>query len=205
MAAPQSLPEIWTSPDLAKITGRSARNVSEMSSRGLLAAPTHHHRGKPAWLSASAMAWFTVLHDHAVVVPANDLALSELRSYGIYMCPMSSDHVGLARPKRLVMYEPGGSGRVFDVTAVEAVHQKVIPGTRQVGPQTLQIIRDGAAIGTSGTTAWTVFYLEEAGAIASITPVIQQGRYVTTADVRHALASHALVVPKLDMAFPAHW
>jgi hypothetical protein len=204
MAVPKSLPEIWTSPDLAKVTGRSPRNVTEMSSRGLLAAPTHNYRGKPAWVRASALDWFKALHDHAVIVPASDLARCELRTYGIYMCPMSSDHVGLARPKSLVMYDSGGSGRVFDVAAVETVKQAV-RGTRQTSLQTRQIIRDGAAIGVSGTTAWTVFYLKEAGAIATITPVIQQGRYISTSEVQHAMASHTLVVPRLDKAFPAQW
>jgi hypothetical protein len=204
MTVPKSLPEIWTSPDLAKATGRSPRNITEMSSRSLLAAPTHSYRGKPAWVKSSALDWFKVLHDHAVIVPANDLARSELRTYGIYMCPMSSDHVGLARPRSLIMYESGGSGRVFDVAAVETVKQSA-PGTRQTSPQTQQIIRDGTAIGASGTSAWTVFYLKETGAIATITPVIQQGRYISTADVQHAMTSQTLGVPRLDTAFPAQW
>lgn len=179
-----------------------------MSSRGLLADPTHNYRGKPAWLRNSALAWFTALHDHAVIVPSNDLALSELRSHGIYLCPDDKDHVGLARPERLVMYEAGagGSGRVFRVNAVETIHPH-IQGTRQTSPHTRhQIIRDGVAIGASGT-AWTVFFLdaEEAGTIATITPVIQQGRYVTTADVHSAMTSQTLAVPVLDIAFPAQW
>lgn len=45
-----------------------------MSARGLLPAPTHTYRGKPAWLKTVALDWFKALHDHAVVVPANDLA-----------------------------------------------------------------------------------------------------------------------------------
>ena len=206
MTVLQPLPEIWTSPDLAEVAGRSPRNVSEMSARGLLPAPTHTYRGKPAWLKTVALDWFTVLHDHAVIVPANDLALSELQAYGIYLCPVSSDHVGLARPELLVMYEPGASGRVFRVTAVETVPPDV-PGTRATSPRTKQIQRDGVAIGASGPTGWAVFYLdpETEGDIDSITPVIQQGRYVPVADVRHAMASRTLVVPKLNVAFPPQW
>jgi hypothetical protein len=206
MKVPQSLPQIWTGRDLAQATGRSPLNVTEMSSRGLLAAPTHSYRGKPAWLRTSALNWFTMLHDHAVVVPANDLAFSELQTYGIYMCPMSKDHVTLARPELLVMYEPGGSGRVFRVTEVETVHQ-ILQGTRPTSPSTSQIVRDGTAIGTPSSGGWTVFYLdpEAAGDIDSITPVVQQGRYVPITDVRNAMSSRTLVAHKLDVAFPMQW
>lgn len=204
--APASLPEIYTSPELGEAVGRSPRNVADMSSRGILPDPGYSYRGKPAWVKTAALAWFTTLHDHSVIVPANDLAFAELRSYGIYMCPMSSDHVGLARPEMLVMYESGGSGsgRAFTVTAVETVNQQLVNGTRPTSPQTNQIVRDGTAIGTSGEM-WTVFFLSEAGTIANIKPVIQQGRYVPTADVRQAMTSHMLSVPTLDTAFPKRW
>lgn len=204
MSSLSALPTILTSSDLAVVIGRSSRNVDSMAARGLLATPTHQHRGKPAWEAAAAMDWFRALHDHAVVVPANDLAQSELHAHGIYMCPMSSDHIGLARPDLLVMYEPGGSGLVFNVTDVEAVNQGV-PGTRPPTQQTLSIRRDGVPIGTPGGGGWTVFYLNKVGAITTIAPVIQQGRYLPTQHVRTAILGGSLSVPKLVDAFPACW
>lgn len=89
------------------------------------------------------------------------------------------------------------------MTAVETVPPDV-PGTRPTSPCTKQIQRDGVAIGASGSIGWAVFYLDPEAVedIDSITPVIQQGRYVPVADVRHAMASRTLVVPKLDAAFP---
>jgi hypothetical protein len=63
------------------------------------------------------------------------------------------------------------------------------------------IPRFEVAIGAS-EIEWTVFFLEEVGAIDTITPVIQQGRYVTIGDVQRAMTSHSLAVPTLNTAFP---
>ncbi|MFI1884926.1 hypothetical protein [Streptomyces jumonjinensis] len=171
-----------------------------MADRGLVAEPTHQHQGRPIWEKSVAVGWFRTLHEHAVVVPANELALSELRDHSVYMCPATSNHLSLARPQLLVMYTPGGGGHVFDVTAVETVKQDV-PGTRNTSPETIQITRAREAA-EQAEYPWTVFHLSEAGTIDTITPVIQQGRYVTIDDVRRAMASGKLLVPPLDKAFP---
>ncbi|WP_274563334.1 MauE/DoxX family redox-associated membrane protein [Streptomyces spiramyceticus] len=115
---------------VVELAGREAHSVELMAARGLLADPTHRNREKCVWEEEAALGWFRSLHEHAVIVPANDLVLGELAAYGAYLCPLSSSHVGLARPRLLVMYRPGGQGLVFDVTAVEVVHQQA-PGTRR--------------------------------------------------------------------------
>ncbi|MEV1084026.1 hypothetical protein AB0I98_38420 [Streptomyces sp. NPDC050211] len=197
----ESLPEVLTRSDFASMVAREPRSIELMASRGLIADPTHRNRGKFVWEEESAVGWFHTLHEHAVVVPANDLAEEELARYGAYLCPLSSSHVGLARPRLLVMYRPGGQGQVFDVTAVETIHQQV-PGTRDTTPATGSIVRNGATLDAS-RKPWTVFYLSEIGTIERITPVIQQGRYLPVDDARNALTSGHLVVPTLDEAFPA--
>lgn len=201
MSWSESLPEVLTRSDFASMVGREARSIELMASRGLIADPTHRNRGKFVWEEEPAMGWFRTLHEHAVVVPANDLAEEELAEYGAYLCPLSSSHVGLARPQVLAMYRPGGQGQVFDVTAVETIHQQV-PGTRDTSAVTESIVRDGETLNDS-EKPWTVFYLTEIGPIEKITPVIQQGRYMPVDLARKALTSGHLVVPTLDEAFPA--
>ncbi|MFH9397567.1 hypothetical protein [Streptomyces sp. NPDC017413] len=201
MSWSESLPEVLTRSDFASMVGREPRSIELMASRGLVADPTHRNRGKYVWEEETAVGWFRTLHEHAVVVPANDLAVKELARYNAYLCPLSSSHVGLARPRLLVMYRPGGQGQVFHVNAVETVHQQV-PGTRGTTSTTRSIPRDGETLDAS-RKPWTVFYLSEAGAIDKITPAIQQGRYLPVDRVRNALTSGHLVVPTLDEAFPA--
>ncbi|WP_406343264.1 hypothetical protein [Streptomyces sp. NBC_01578] len=99
------------------------------------------------------------------------------------------------------MYRPGGQGLVFDVTAVEVVHQQA-PGTRRTNAVTRKIVRDGETLDAS-QAPWTVFYLNEVGLIDKVSPVIQQGRYLRVDDIRQALSSGYLAVPTLDEAFPA--
>ncbi|MFE4250684.1 hypothetical protein ACFRU3_14490 [Streptomyces sp. NPDC056910] len=200
MSVRPELPEILNRADFGGLVGREPKSVAKMADRGLMAEPTHQHQGKPIWEKSVALEWFRTLHEHAVVVPANELALSELRDHSIYMCPATSNHLSLARPKLLVMYTPGGGGRAFEVTAVETVKQD-IPGTRATSPDTVQItrVRETAE---QAEYPWTVFFLAEAGTVETITPVIQQGRYVTTSDVRQAIDSGKLLVPPLDKAFP---
>ncbi|MFC7216985.1 hypothetical protein ACFQLX_02190 [Streptomyces polyrhachis] len=201
MSWSESLPEVLTRSDFASAVGREPRSIELMAGRGLIADPTHRNRGKFVWEEQPAMDWFRTLHEHAVVVPAHDLAEKELARYSAYFCPLSSSHVGLARPRLLVMYRQGGRGRVFDVTAVETIHQKV-PGTREASWATRSIVRDGETLDAS-RKPWTVFYLSEIDTIERITPVIQQGRYLPVGDVRNALSCGHLVVPTLDEAFPA--
>lgn len=197
----EELPEILTRSDFASMAGREPRSIELMASRGLVADPTHRNRGKCVWEEETAVGWFRSLHEHAVVVPANDQALEELARYGAYLCPLSSSHVGLARPQLLVMYRRGGQGLVFTVDAVETVHQQ-IPGTRGTTAETRKIVRDGEVLDASWKP-WTVFYLSESGTIDKIAPVIQQGRYLRVDDVREALTTGHLAVPTLDEAFPA--
>ncbi|MFF3212943.1 hypothetical protein ACFYYB_20015 [Streptomyces sp. NPDC002886] len=147
------------------------------------------------------MDWFRSLHEHAVIVPASDRAEKELAAHQAYLCPLSSNHVGLARPRLLVMYRPGGRGPVFEVEAVETAHQRV-PGTRETTPATLGIIREGVTLDAS-RSPWTVFHLVGVGTIDTIAPAIQQGRYLPVEHVRKALESGDLAVPTLDQAFPA--
>ncbi|MEV4430082.1 hypothetical protein ACIGN6_10420 [Streptomyces sp. NPDC053792] len=194
------LPEILNRADFGSLVRREPKSVAKMADRGLVADPTHQHQGKPIWEKSVAMDWFRALQDHAVVVPGNELAFSELRDHGIYMCPATSNHLSLARPRLLVMYTPGGGGRVFEVTAVETVKQE-IPGTRVTAPETVEITRTRETEDRA-TYPWTVFFLSEVGAIETITPVIQQGRYLTIDDVQQAMASGKLLVPPLDKAFP---
>ncbi|MGW3658933.1 hypothetical protein ACWD6R_26095 [Streptomyces sp. NPDC005151] len=197
----QELPEVLTRSDFASIVGREPRSIELMASRGLVADPTHRNRGKCVWKEEVALDWFRALHEHAVVVPANCLAVAELAMYNAYLCPLSSSHVGLARPRLFVMYRPGGQGLVFNVNAVETVNQQV-PGTRSTTARTRKIVRDGETLDTS-QKPWTVFYLSEAGTIDKIAPVIQQGRYLRVDDVQQALTTGHLTVPSLDEAFPA--
>ncbi|MGW2081960.1 hypothetical protein ACWCOW_34445 [Streptomyces sp. NPDC001939] len=194
------LPEILNRADFGGLIGREPKSVAKMADRGLVAEPTHQHQGKPIWEKSVAMGWFRTLHEHAVVVPANELALSELRDHGIYLCPATSNHLSLARPELLVMYTPGGGGRVFEVTAVETVEQEV-PGTRSTSPETVQITR-ARETAEQAHYPWTVFFLRGVGTVEMITPVIQQGRYVSTSDVRQAMEWGRLLVPPLDKAFP---
>ncbi|WP_455354496.1 hypothetical protein [Streptomyces sp. SYSU K217416] len=194
------LPEILNRADFGGLARREPKSVAKMADRGLLAEPTHQHQGKPIWEKSVAMDWFRALHDHSVVVPGNELAFSELRDHGTYMCPATSSHLSLARPRLLVMYTPGGGGRVFEVTAVETVKQE-LPGTRAPTPETVEITRTRETEDRA-TYPWTVFFLSEVGAIEMITPVIQQGRYVTIGDVQQAMVSGKLLVPPLDKAFP---
>ncbi|MGH3325060.1 MAG: hypothetical protein ACRDOV_11660 [Streptomyces sp.] len=182
------------------MTRRQPRSMELMAARGLVADPAHRNRGRLVWEEDAAVDWFRTLHDHAVIVPANALALEELGTYGVYMCPLSSSHVGLARPRSLVMYQPGGRGLVFDVVAVETLHQ-AIPGTRGTTAKTRGIMRDGETLDAS-RRPWTVFHLSEAGSIEKVVPVVQQGRYLRVDDVQEALATSSLTVPTLDEAFP---
>ncbi|MFC4030271.1 hypothetical protein ACFO3J_02165 [Streptomyces polygonati] len=195
------LPEILLRSDLASLVGRDPRGVELMAARGLAAAPTHRHQGRAVWQEPAATDWFRSLHEHAVIVSAGALALSEIKAYGVYLCPLTSGHVGLARPETLVTYEKGGSGQVFEVTAVETVNQAV-PGTRDTALRTWNIVRDDAPLGTSGQP-WTVFHLTRIGGIGTITPSIQQGRYLRLEDVQEALTTDRLTVRTLDEAFPA--
>ncbi|ARF73986.1 hypothetical protein B7C62_18285 [Kitasatospora albolonga] len=195
------LPEILNRADFGGLAGREPKSVAKMADRGLLAEPTHQHQGKPIWERSAALDWFRSLHDHAVVVPGNEPAFAELREHGIYMCPATSNHLSLARPRLLVMYTPGGGGRVFEVTEVETVGQG-LPGTRATTPGTVEITRTRESEDRRTYPSWTVFFLSEAGAIEVITPVIQQGRYVTTGDVQQAMVSGKLLVQPLDKAFP---
>lgn len=194
------LPEILNRADFGGLAKREPKSVAKMASRGLLAEPTHQHQGKPIWEKSVAMDWFRTLHDHAVVVPGNELAFAELRDHGIYMCPATSNHLSLARPRLLVMYTPGGGGRVFEVTAVETVKQE-LPGTRATTPETVEITRTRESEERT-TYPWTIFFLSEVGSVEMITPVIQQGRYVTIHGVQQAMESGKLLVPTLDNAFP---
>lgn len=100
------------------------------------------NRNKFVWAEEAALDWFRSLQEHAVVVPASKQAMEDLAAYSAYVCPLDSKHVGLARPKMLVMYRPGGTGLVFGVDAVETVNQE-IDGTRAASAQTRQILRNG--------------------------------------------------------------
>jgi hypothetical protein len=119
-------------------------------------------------MEEAASGWFRALHEHAVVVPANDLALDELTTYNAYLCPLSSSHVGLARPRLLVMYRPGGQGLVFSVDA-GGDRPPAGPGTRMYDREDPEGVRDGETLDTS-QRPWTVFYLSEAGPIDKIAP-----------------------------------
>lgn len=202
MAWFDELPEVITRADFGNLVSRPPRNIELMSSRGLAADPAYRNRNKFVWHEAAALGWFRSLQEHAVVVPANALAMSELAAHSAYVCPLDSKHVGLARPKMLVMYRPGGEGLVFGVDAVETVNQQ-IDGTRETSPRTRQIVRDGEPLDSAWQRQWTVFHLRAAGTIGKITPAIQQGRYLRLDDVLDALTSGHLAVPTLDEAFPA--
>ncbi|MFB7209942.1 hypothetical protein [Streptomyces sp. NPDC056255] len=106
----EELPEGMTRSDLASVVGREARSVELMAARGLLADPACRNRGKCVWEEEAAQGWFRSLREHAVIVPVNDRALIELDRYGACLCPLSSSHVGLARPRLLVMYRPRWPG-----------------------------------------------------------------------------------------------
>lgn len=195
------LPEVITRADFGALVARPPRNIELMASRGLAADPAYRNRNKFVWEEAAALGWFRSLQEHAVIVPANAQVLADLAAHGAYVCPLDSKHVSLARPKMLVMYRPGGQGRVFGVDAVETVNQQ-IDGTREATARTRQIVRDGEPL-DAWQRPWTVFHLREAGAIGKITPGIQQGRYLRLDDVLDALTTDHLAVPTLDEAFPA--
>ncbi|QNS06008.1 hypothetical protein [Streptomyces xanthii] len=133
-------------------------------------------------------------------MPTNDLAREELAEHGVHLCPLDSKHVALARPRLLVMYRRGCPSVVFDVDAVDTIHQEV-PGTRDTPPSTLEIIRDGSTLEET-RRPWTVFRLSEIGTIDTITPTIQQGRYLPVDHVYKALESGHLAVPTIDEALP---
>ncbi|MFG2408268.1 hypothetical protein ACGFR8_28785 [Streptomyces brevispora] len=195
------LPEVLTRADFGALVARPPRNIELMASRGLAADPAYRNRNKFVWEEEAALGWFRSLQEHAVIVPANTQAMTDLAAHGAYVCPHDSKHVGLARPKMLVMYRPGGKGLVFGVDAVETINQN-IDGTRGTTAQTRQITRDGEAL-DFWKRPWTVFHLREAGTIGKVSPGIQQGRYLRLDDVLDALTTDHLVVPTLDEAFPA--
>ncbi|WP_406453262.1 hypothetical protein OG782_21220 [Streptomyces sp. NBC_00876] len=195
------LPEVLTRADFGALVGRPPRSIELMGYRGLVADPAYRNRNKLVWDEETAIGWFRSLHNHAVIVPANEQAMLDLAAHRAYICPLDSKHVALARPRILVMYQRGGAGTVFGVDAVETINQE-IDGTRSASPQTRQILRDGEPLDRYAHR-WTVFHLSEAGAIGTITPAIQQGRYLRVDDVLDALTSGHLSVPTLDEAFPS--
>lgn len=198
----EGLPEVITRADFGSLVGRPPRGAERMAARGLLAAPAYRNRGKLVWHEAPALAWFRSLQEHAVIVPANARTTADLKEHGAYVCRLGSGaHVGLARPKMLVMYQRGGAGLVFGVDAVETVNQQ-IDGTRPASARTRAIVRDGERQDTFGTR-WTIFHIREAGTIANITPSIKQGRYLRLDDVLDALTTGQLTVPTQDEAFPS--
>lgn len=191
---------IITAADFGALVDRTARNITDLATYGLLAPPTHNYRNGFAWEYPQAIGWFASLHDHAVIVPGSDLAAQELAHHGVYMCPLTSNHVGLARPRQVLVYR-SGTAEVFDVTVVETVNQNT-PGTQPTSPNTLQIMRDGVAIGSAkAAVPYTVFHLKSAGSIGTVTPVVQQGRYVPLTGVENALKSGRLTLTKLSEAF----
>lgn len=195
------LPEVLTRADFGALVGRPPRSIELMGYRGLVADPAFRNRNKLVWNEEAALGWFRSLHNHAVIVPANEQAMLDLATHRAYICPLDSKHVALARPRMLVMYQRGGGGLVFGVDAVETVNQE-IDGTRSASAQTRQILRDGEPLDTYAHR-WTVFHLSEAGTIGRITPAIQQGRYLRVDDVLDAMTSDHLSVPTLDEAFPS--
>lgn len=197
------LPEVITRADFGALVGRPPRSIELMGYRGLVADPAFRNRNKLVWYEEAALGWFRSLHNHAVIVPANEQAVQDLAAHSAYICPLDSKHVALARPRMLVMYERGGSGTVFGVDAVETLNQE-IDGTRSPSPQTRQILRAGEPLDKDAFSGrWTVFHLREAGTIGRITPAIQQGRYLRVDDVLDAMTSGHLSVPTLDEAFPS--
>lgn len=198
----EELPEVITRADFGSLVQRPPRNIELMASRGLAADPAYRNRNKFVWEEAAALGWFRSLQEHAVIVPASVQAMADLAAHSAYVCPLDSKHVGLARPKMLVMYRPGGKGLVFGVDAVETVNQE-IDGTRDATAQTRQITRDGEPLDTAFPRPWTIFRLREAGTIGKITPAIHQGRYLRLDDVLDAMTTDHLAVPTLDEAFPA--
>lgn len=195
------LPEILTRVDLGNLTGRNGRVFAQLAARGLAAAPTHRHEGRPIWLAEGAIDWFRNLHNHAVVVPMGTRELSELQEHSVYLCPMTSRHVTAARPRMLVAYVKGG-GRVFDVEAVETVHQE-LPGTRDAGELAWRLT-EARDDGRFSPAAWTVFHLAEVGTVENVTPAVHTGRYARLADVQRSLETGTLALTPLDTAFPAH-
>ncbi|MFF1921293.1 hypothetical protein ACFVW8_12055 [Streptomyces sp. NPDC058221] len=198
----EDLPEVITRADFGALVGRPPRSIELMASRGLAADPVARNRNKFIWEEEAALGWFRSLQEHAVIVPASKQAMDDLAEHNAYVCPLDSKHVGLARPKMLVMYRPGGTGLVFGVDAVETVNQE-IDGTRAASAQTRQIKRKGEPLDTAYPRPWTVFRLREAGKIGKVTPAVQQGRYLRLDDVLDALTTDHLSVPTLDEAFPA--
>ncbi|WNI30085.1 hypothetical protein [Streptomyces sp. ITFR-6] len=197
------LPEVITRADFGSLVGRPPRNIELMASRGLAADPLARNRNKFVWSEEAALDWFRSLQEHAVIVPASKQVMDDLAAYNAYVCPLDSKHVGLARPKMLVMYRPGGTGLVFGVDAVETVNQE-IDGTRPASAQTRRITRNGEALDSNPfPRPWTVFRLKEAGTIGKVTPAVHQGRYLRIDDVLDALTTDHLALPTLDEAFPA--
>ncbi|HEY9328832.1 MAG TPA: hypothetical protein VIS09_11435 [Streptomyces sp.] len=197
------LPEVITRADFGALVGRPPRSIELMGYRGLVADPAYRNRNKLVWNEEAALGWFRSLHNHAVIVPANEQAVQDLAAHNAYICPLDSKHVALARPRILVMYQRGGTGTVFGVDAVETLNQE-IDGTRSPSPRTRQILRDGEPLDREPfPRRWTVFHLREAGTIGRITPAIQQGRYLRVDDVLDAMTSDHLSVPTLDEAFPS--
>ncbi|MFJ1898719.1 MULTISPECIES: hypothetical protein [unclassified Streptomyces] len=197
------LPEVIGRADFGALVRRPPRNIELMASRGLAADPVARNRNKFVWDEAAALGWFRSLQEHAVIVPGSKQAMDDLAAHKAYVCPLDSKHVGLARPKMLVMYRPGGTGLVFGVDAVETLNQE-IDGTRAASAQTRGITRDGEPLDRSPfPRPWTVFRLKEAGTIGKVTPAVHQGRYLRIDDVLDALTSDHLSLPTLDEAFPA--
>lgn len=199
-----SLPHVLTSADVMAHLRRNRKGVRDLAARGLLPEPTHRYRHtEPAWEEGAFMDWFRSLHDHAVVVPGHEVADANYEELGVYVCPQTVRHVGLARPRMLVMYQQRGrgSGRVFEVDDVETVNQEM-PGTVETQEETERI----AEIARSAPYGeWTVFHLTEVGRIRSLTPRVTLSRYARVSDVRSGLAEERLALPKLDVAFPLRW
>ncbi|MER6119013.1 hypothetical protein [Streptomyces sp. NPDC001743] len=195
------LPEVLTRADFGALVDRPPRGIELLAYRGLAPEPAFRNRNKLVWDEEAALGWFRSLHHHAVIVPANEQAMLDLATHRAYICPHTSKHVALARPRMLVMYQRGGTGLVFGVDAVETVNQE-IDGTRSTSPRTRQIVRDGEPL-DAYQQKWTVFHLSEAGTIGKVSPPVQQGRYLRVDDVLDAMTSGHLSVPTIDEAFPS--
>lgn len=196
----EDLPEVITRSDFGALVGRPPRGIELLAARGLAADPAYRNRGRFVWEEEAATGWFRSLHEHAVIVPTNQQTMNDLATHRAYVCPDTSKHMGLARPRLLVMHRRGGQGLVFNVQAVETVNQQ-IDGTRSTAAQTRLIVRDGQTLEES-LRPWTVFYLSEAGTIDHVAALTQQGRYLRLGDVLEALITNHLAVPLLDEAFP---
>lgn len=205
------LPEVITRADFGALVGRPPRNIELMASRGLAADPVARNRNKFVWDEAAALGWFRSLQEHAVVVPASKQAMDDLAAYSAYVCPLDSKHIGLARPKMLVMYRPGGTGLVFGVDAVETVNQE-IEGTRPASAQTRRITRDGEPLDRSPSPA--VDRLPSQGSRddrqghtgSASRPLSAHRRRPGRADDRPPLAAHARRgLPLPQVGGGCHW